>query len=124
MLRAAHHLRHCDEGEVVDTYQEVLREAEHLFWLEQILMEDYLFPARQTHLEQHARVLRGLHVVHCAVLSGEASAGRRAGAELLTHWLRLHNDTLDAAFHLWMDCCDCGLIDPRSPQQATSLMAH
>lgn len=117
-------LRACTENHVTEAYHEVLRTAEHLFWLEQILMEEYHFPAKQSHLEQHARVLHGLHCVHCAVMHGDTAQGRHAGGELLTQWMRLHQDTIDAAFQLWMDYCDCGLVDPRGTQASPPFTAH
>lgn len=117
-------LRACTDNSVADAYHDVMRMTEHLFGLEQMLMEEYGFPARRTHLEEHARVLQSLHCVHCAVLCGDTHQGRRVGAELLTHWLRLHQDTVDSAFQLWMDCCDCGLIDPRGTAPTSQFMAH
>lgn len=107
-----------------DVYHALLKTAEQLFGAEQQLMEDYAFPVRQSHLEQHARVLRALHRVHAAVLQGATDQGRHIGGQLLMDWLRLHQDTADAAFTVWTSYCDNGLIDPHSPPLSAPLTAH
>lgn len=117
-------LQTCPDNEVPDVYHELLKTAEKLFGAEQQLMEHYAFPVRQTHLEQHARVLRSLHCVHAAVMRGAADQGRYIGGNLLMDWLCLHQETIDAAFMLWVEYCDHGLIDPRSPQWQNTLTAH
>ncbi len=102
----------------------LLKAAEQLFGLEQQLMEDYAFPVRQTHLEQHARVLRALHCAHVSVLSGATEPARHIGGQLLPNWLHLHHDTIDAAFVLWTEYCDHGLINPHDPSGERGLTAH
>jgi hemerythrin len=120
----AHGLQTCPEADVPDAFHRLIQSAERLFWLEQQLMEAYDFPSRQTHLELHARVLRGLHCVHCAVLNGECEQGRHTGSSLLMDWLSLHNDTVDAVLAIWVDYCDCGLIDPSDPRHRKGITAH
>jgi hemerythrin len=117
-------LKTCPDVSVPDAFHGVIHCAEHLFQLQQQLMEAYEFPSRQTHLEQHARVLRGLHYVHGAVLRGESERGRHAGGSLLLEWLSLHNETVDAVLTIWVDYCHCGLIDPANPDQTRSITAH
>lgn len=114
----------CPDDHVPDAYLEVLRTTEQMFCLEQELMESFGFPVRQLHLEQHARVLQGLHCVHGEVLQGAADRGRHAGAHLLMEWLHLHRDTLDAVFDVWIDCCQNGLIDPDHLPAAGKVTAH
>lgn len=122
--RIARCLQRCPDCDVPEAYHTLLKTAERLFGAEQQLMEDYDFPARQTHLEQHARVLRGLHCVHAAVLLGATDQGRHIGGKLLMEWLRLHQDTIDAAFAVWASYCDSGLINPHSPDACRSITAH
>lgn len=117
-------LHTCTDMEVPEVYLALVRATEQLFGLEQQLMEDYAFPARQTHLEQHARVLRALHCVHVSVLNGATERARHIGGQLLPDWLRLHHDTVDAAFALWTECCDHGLINPHGPSAPTGITAH
>lgn len=124
LRRTTHWLQTCPDDHVPDAYLDVVRAAERMFGLEQQLMERYEFPIRQLHLEQHARVLRGLHCVHCAVMDGASDRGRRAGGQLLMDWLHLHNDTLDAAFGLWIDYCQHGLVDPQDPCSSGRITAH
>ncbi len=117
-------LQTCEDVDVPGVYQALLKAAEHLFGLEQQLMEDYAFPVRQTHLEQHARVLRALHCEHVSVLSGATHSARHVGGELLPNWLHLHHETIDAAFALWTEYCDHGLIHPQAPDEQLGATAH
>ncbi len=117
-------LQTCPAHAVPDAYLEVLRATEHMFGLEQQLMELFAFPVRQLHLEQHARVLQGLHCVHAQVMRGAADQGRHAGSRLLIDWLHLHNDTLDAAFDIWVDYCLSGLADVRDSSRHELANAH
>lgn len=116
----AHCLQLFLDDEVPGQYQALLETAEQLFKAEQQLMENYDFPVCQSHLEQHARVLRGLHRTHATVLHGGRDQGRHVGGELLLDWLYLHEQTLDAALTIWVTYCDHGLIRPdiRSRQAA------
>ena len=117
-------LQTCADIDVPNAYHALLKAAEQLFGLEQQLMEDYAFPVRQSHLEQHARVLRALHCVHVSVLNGATDSARHVGGELLPDWLHLHHDTIDAAFALWTEYCDHGLINPREPTGQRGPTAH
>lgn len=124
LCHLAHWLQTCPDDCVPDAYHRLMSNTEQLFSLEQQLMEACDFPARQAHLEQHARVLRGLHCVHGAVLKGESGQGRRTGGSLLMDWLSLHHDTIDAALAVWVEYCHSGLIDPRDPTHGWTITAH
>lgn len=124
LCQTAHWLQSCPDEAVPDAYHGVMRSAERLFRLEQQLMEAYDFPSRLTHLEQHARVLRGLHCVHQSVLSGECREGRHAGGALLMDWLALHRDTVDAVLAVWVHYCECVWTDPSDPGRRRSITAH
>lgn len=104
-------LRTCMNHDVADRYHALVKVVECLFGSEQRLMEDYGFPGRQLHLEQHARVLRALHCVHAAVLQGATDHGRHIGSCTLMNWLRFHEDTVDAAFSVWVDYYDSGMVN-------------
>lgn len=114
----------CPDDHVPDAYLEVIRTTERMFCLEQELMESFAFPVRQLHLEQHARVLRGLHCVHGEVMRGAADRGRHTAGRLLMDWLHFHQNTLDATFDIWVDYCRNGLIDPHKQPDHASIMAH
>jgi hemerythrin len=115
LRRTAHWLKTCPEECVPDAYHGLMRCAEQLFHLEQALMEAYDFPSRRTHLELHARVLRGLHCVHGAVLKGECNQGRHTGGSLLMDWLALHQDTVDAVLAIWIEYCEQRARDASGP---------
>ncbi len=106
----AHWLRACPDCDVPDAYHALLHTVEQLFRTEQQLMEAYEFPARRSHLEQHARVLRELHCAHAGVLRGAVEQGRHVGSHLLMGWLVLHECASDTEFVVWVDLCDKGLI--------------
>lgn len=111
----ARRLQTCADSDVADAYHALLKTVEQMFGAEQRIMEKCAFPVRQSHLEQHARVLRGLHCVHAAVLRGATDQGRHIGGYLLMNWLQLHQQTTDAPLIMWAGYCDFGLIDPRNP---------
>ncbi len=111
LRHGAHWLRICPENQVQQAYIAVIQAAEHSFALEHSLMDQFSFPATQSHLEQHARVLRALHCVHPAVMDGATSTGRRVGGELLIDWFALHHETLDTAVFVWASCCGDSLVE-------------
>lgn len=110
-------LQCCPDSDVPCHFEVLLKTLEQLFGTEQQLMEDYDFPVRQSHLEQHARVLRGLHRAHAAVLRGATDQGRHIGGRLLMDWLHLHQETVDAVFGVWVAYCEHVLIEPTRPGQ-------
>ncbi len=120
----AHRLQNCADDDVADAYHSLLKTVEQMFGAEQRLMEKYAFPVRQSHLEQHARVLRGLHCVHAAVLRGATEQGRQIGGYLLMNWLQLHQQTTDTPLMIWADYCDLGLIDAGNPSCGGSATAR
>jgi hemerythrin len=93
----------CLDSEVPQMFTEVLDSVERLFSFESRLMDTYCFPASRCHVEQHARVLAGLHRTHSQVMRGELRHGRHAGTHLLMNWFELHNGTLDACLMVWLE---------------------
>ena len=75
---------------LVDTVERDFREEEDM-------MEQIGYPGLPAHREQHARVLSGMHHVHCSLLAGDVDTARKVVACLLPDWLTLHAATLDAA---------------------------
>jgi hemerythrin len=80
------------DGEVAAAMAELSEALEAHFYMEQQVMEAIDYPAVQSHLEQHARVLAALHGI-----APEDLARARAAAGLLLQWFQLHGDTADAA---------------------------
>jgi len=111
MRRVAHWLRICPEPEVGEAYLAVLKATERAFALEQALMEACAYPATQSHLEQHARVLRALHCLHPSVMTGQTSSARHIGGQLLIDWFQLHHDTMDQASFVWISCSGRRVLD-------------
>ena len=100
----------CTDAEVPAIFTDVLDSLERLFDFENQLMDTHRFPAARCHVEQHARVLGGLHRAHAQVMSGALQQGRHAGTHLLMSWFELHNGTLDACLLVWLDS-----IQPNHP---------
>lgn len=65
-------------------------------------MERIDFPALNSHREQHARILSGLHHVVPHVMNGEIESGRQA-IELLQEWFLFHLTTMDLALAVAVD---------------------
>jgi hemerythrin len=66
------------------------------FRAEEILMEEFGLPMPPAHLEQHARMLAGLHHAAAALAEGDARPASYAVA-LLGDWLPVHIGTMDRA---------------------------
>ena len=64
-------------------------------------MEEYNFPARECHADEHGRVLASVREVQALVAAGEADAGREL-AEALMHWFPGHSDYMDSALAIWV----------------------
>lgn len=101
LRQLARKLGECEDKQVCSVYEQLLHAAEQTFRNEQRLMEKHQFPATQSHLEQHARVLGALHRTHCAIMAGNHELARHVGGNLLLSWFELHNATLDAALAAW-----------------------
>ena len=80
------------DGDLAPAMADLTVTLEAHFGMEQQVMEAIGYPAIQSHLEQHARVLATLHGLEPADL-----AGARRTAALLLPWFQLHADTADAA---------------------------
>jgi hemerythrin len=93
----------CADADVPAVFTDVLYSLEQLFAFENLLMDAHHFPAARCHVEQHARVLGGLHRAHAQVMRGQLQQGRHAGTRLLMSWFELHNGTLDACLLVWLD---------------------
>jgi len=80
-------------------YSRLVELIERDFRREELLMERIDYPAERQHLEQHARVLGGLHRAEAALLLGDSAPARRC-LQLLPKWLELHIATQDAPLAL------------------------
>lgn len=76
--------------------------VEQDFCAEERLMEEIAFPVLNSHREQHARVLGGLHHAQARVMAGDIGCGRDALA-LLMQWFPMHLATMDVALAAALD---------------------
>lgn len=83
----------------------LIARLERDFEEEEELMERIDFPALNSHREQHARILGGLHHVVPHVMNGDIEAGRQA-IELLKEWFLFHLTTMDLALAVAVDLND------------------
>lgn len=79
-----------------NAFNECVRAIERDFRAEETLMEEFALPMPPAHLEQHARMLAGLHHAAAALDEGDARPARYAIA-LLGDWLPVHIGTMDKA---------------------------
>ena len=75
--------------------------AQAHFDLENGLMRDTEFPARDCHIDEHAAVLRSVHEVREVLAQGDVANCRRLADEL-ARWFPGHADYLDSALAAWM----------------------
>jgi hemerythrin len=94
----------CPDYELSEYFKILIFALEKIFGKEQLLMENFGFPAMKCHLEQHARLLAALHHVHYGVMRGDTGLARRVGSRLLPGWFDLHTTTLDQALSMWVLC--------------------
>jgi hemerythrin len=80
----------------------LIAELERDFEEEEQLMEQISFPALNSHREQHARVLAGLHHVVPHVMDGDVDVGLQA-LEFLQEWFLFHLSTMDLALAVAID---------------------
>lgn len=106
-----------DDRAFPERYGMLVHKVERVFRTEEQWMEETDFPAMQSHQEQHARVLGGLHNVHRRVMSGEIDVGREVVTHLLPQWLAFHISTMDTALAVAMQ------MSPTAPANETSSLA-
>lgn len=102
------------DSEFAKGYSELLRKVERTFQTEEQWMEDCDYPSFAVHLEQHARVLGGLHHVHGMIMHGDLDTGRRVVDELLPQWLAFHFSTMDTALAAALNDMR-GITSPSAP---------
>ena len=95
-LASLNALADVPDREFETRYADFVRQAEVAFSTEEAWMEERDLPFLQSHREQHARVLSGLHHAWAAVDEGDLEQGRHA-LTLLPQWLLFHQATMDLA---------------------------
>jgi hemerythrin len=71
------------------------------FALEERLMREHEFPARECHADEHARVMASVQEVRVDVAAGERHVAREL-ARALADWFPGHSDYMDSALAIWV----------------------
>jgi hemerythrin-like metal-binding protein len=110
----------ADKDDFLPRFCTLAAVMEDTFATEESWMAEIDYPAIKSHREQHARVLSGMHHVHCSLLAGDVDTARKVVACLLPDWLTLHAATLDAALAMYLQAC--GMPQLESPLSAGQLL--
>jgi hemerythrin len=100
---ALHAALTSDDRAFLPRFHALVAILESAFATEESWMAEVDYPATMSHREQHARVLGGMHHVHCSLLAGDVDIARRVVACLLPDWLKLHAATLDTALAVYLE---------------------
>ncbi|MBB3181935.1 bacteriohemerythrin [Variovorax sp. Sphag1AA] len=71
------------------------------FATEQRLMDQFGYPVRDCHVEEHERVLASVREVRALVADGDIETGRDL-ARALADWFPGHTDYMDSALSTWI----------------------
>jgi hemerythrin len=83
------------------TMEALARHVEEHFALEERLMEQYAFPARACHAEEHEKVLASVREVRALVAAGDSEVAVDL-AQALAGWFPGHSDYMDSALAAWV----------------------
>ena len=83
------------------TMEALARHVEEHFALEERLMEQFAFPARACHVEEHEKVLASVREVRTLVAAGDTDVAVEL-AEALAGWFPGHSDYMDSALAAWV----------------------
>jgi hemerythrin-like metal-binding protein len=119
---ALHAALTSDDHDFLPRFRTLAAALEETFATEESWMEEIDYPATRSHREQHARVLSGMHHVHCSLMAGEVGAARTVVACLLPDWLKLHVATLDTALAMYLQVTGMPQLD--SPLSAGQLLTR
>lgn len=111
-----------DDATFLPRFRALVDVLEDAFATEESWMEEIDYPAIKSHREQHARVLSGMHHVHCSLMGGNTDDVRKVVACLLPDWLTLHVATLDTALAMYLQACGMPQLD--SPLSAGQFLSR
>ena len=92
----------ANDASFIRRFRRLVALMEEAFATEEFWMEEVDYPAIKSHREQHARVLGGMHHVHCSLMEGDVGNARKVVAVLLPDWLKLHVATMDTALAMYL----------------------
>ncbi|KXV11015.1 hemerythrin [Caballeronia megalochromosomata] len=91
----------ADPAAIPATMEALARHVEAHFALEERLMEQYAFPARECHVEEHEKVLASVREVRALVATGATEVAVEL-AHALVDWFPGHSDYMDSALAAWV----------------------
>ncbi|MEJ8822522.1 hemerythrin domain-containing protein [Variovorax humicola] len=91
----------ADETSFASAIDSFAIHLEEHFESERRLMDQYGFPARDCHIEEHDRVLASVREVRALVANGDAETGREL-TRALADWFPGHTDYMDSALATWV----------------------
>jgi hemerythrin len=92
---------HADTDAIPAMMEKLAHHVEEHFALEARLMEQYAFPARECHVEEHERVLASVREVRALVTAGDTEVAIDL-AHALADWFPGHSDYMDSALAAWV----------------------
>ncbi len=110
----------ANDATFIRRFRALVALLEEAFATEESWMEEVDYPAIRSHREQHARVLSGMHHVHCSLLEGDVGTARKVVAVLLPDWLKLHVATMDTALAMYLQVS--GMPEIETPLFARQLL--
>ena len=100
-VETVHAMQTASDEEFAARLDVFAEHAKQHFELENTLMVETEFPARDCHIDEHTAVMRSVEQVREVVANGDFAEGRRLAAEL-ENWFPGHADYLDSALAQWM----------------------
>lgn len=100
-VETVHAMQTASDEEFASRLEVFAEHAKRHFDLENALMVETEFPARDCHIDEHAAVMSSVEQVREIVAQGDVAEGRRLAAEL-ERWFPGHADYLDSALAQWM----------------------
>jgi hemerythrin len=92
---------HADDDAIPAMMDALAHHVEEHFALEARLMDQYAFPARECHMEEHEKVLTSVREVSVLVGAGDTRVAIEL-AQALADWFPGHSDYMDSALAAWV----------------------
>ncbi|CAN5498160.1 hypothetical protein BH09PSE5_BH09PSE5_29390 [soil metagenome] len=100
-VETVHAIQVAADDQVAACLEAFAEHAKGHFEMENAMMVETEFPARDCHIDEHAAVMKSVEQVREVVARGDFNEGRRLAAEL-ERWFPGHADYLDSALAQWM----------------------
>lgn len=94
-------LQRCADDQLLRLMDALVVHMESHFALEERLMDETQFPARECHADEHARVMASVREVRRELANGDSSDARDL-VRALVDWFPGHCDYMDSAVAIWV----------------------